>query len=102
MNPIDRLFEASDRHRGPAETAQDFRERIAHEQTLAEERRAKELAEQRNALNSPEVRVKAWEKRHGLRLPADTQHPVLTVVAQQTGLDLTEVQAEQRRRAGAV
>ncbi len=97
MNPIDRLFEASDRQRGPAETALDFRERIAHEHTLAEKRRAQALAEQRNALNSPEVRVKAWEKTHGLRLPVDSQHPVLAVVAKQTGLPLKEIQAELRR-----
>lgn len=99
MNPIDRLFEGSNRQRGAAESVEDFRARIAHEQTLADERRANAVAEQRNALNPPEVRVKAWEKMYGLRLPVDSQHPVLAVVAKQTGLDLKEIQAELLRRA---
>ena len=70
---------------------------------LEEEQRAQlrrsRLAVQRSELNPPNVRIRAWEDVHGLRLPADAEHPILDVIAVGTRLTLAEVQAEQRARA---
>jgi hypothetical protein len=53
-------------------------------------------------LSAPE-RVEFWERLHGLRLPADPTHPLLSVIATDTALALDDVRAEQaRRRAGRV
>ena len=74
-------------------------ERLAHEQAERAETRRQELAELRSGLNPPEVRIRAWEKIHQLRLPSDPAHPVLDVIAVSTRLTLAEVQEEQRTRA---
>jgi hypothetical protein len=70
---------------------------------LEEEERAQQrriqLAVQRSDLNPPDVRIRAWEQLHGLRLPSDSAHPILDVIAVGTRLTLEEVQAEQRARA---
>ena len=83
----------------PGELLTDYRSRLALEQFQAAERRQGELAEQSSALNAPGVRIRAWEKTHGLRLPADLAHPVLRAVAASTNLTLEQVQEEQRRRS---
>jgi hypothetical protein len=74
-------------------------ERLAFEEHERAQRRRLELAEQRSDLNSPEVRIRAWEKVHALRLPTDPDHPVLDVVAMGTGLTLAQVREEQKERA---
>ena len=74
-------------------------ERLAHEESERAETRRQELAELRSDLNSPEVRIRAWEKIHQLRLPSDPAHPILDVIAVSTRLTLAEVQEEQRTRA---
>jgi hypothetical protein len=74
-------------------------ERIAEEEREREEKRSLELAEQRSDLNSPEVRIRAWERMHGLRMPSDPEHPVLYAIAVSTRLTVAEVQQEQRLRA---
>jgi len=74
-------------------------ERLAHEEFERAEKRRQELAEQRSDLNPPDVRIRAWEKIHQLRLPSDPAHPVLDVIAISTRLTLAEVQEEQRARA---
>jgi hypothetical protein len=76
-------------YRAPAELAEEKR---AHERRF-------ELAQQRSELNPPDVRIRAWEKVHGLRLPSDLAHPILEVIAVGTRLTLAEVHAEQRARA---
>ena len=73
-------------------------ERLAAEELARAEQRRWGLAEQRSELNSPEVRIRAWEKLHGLRLPSDPTHMVLEVIASGTGLTLAEVHEEQRAR----
>ena len=65
----------------------------------AAERRAQALFEQSSPANSPETRVRVWEKLHQVRLPRDPGHAVLVIVAQQTGMDLSEIQEVQRQRA---
>jgi hypothetical protein len=74
-------------------------ERVAHEESERAEKRRQELAEQRSDLNPPDVRIRAWEKIHQLRLPSDPAHPILDVIAVSTRLKLAEVQEEQRARA---
>jgi hypothetical protein len=74
-------------------------ESFAHEEHLREERKRRELAEQRSDANTPDVRIRAWEKLHGLRLPSDPAHPILDVIAVSTRLTLAQVLEEQRARA---
>ena len=74
-------------------------ERLGMEQLERAEHRRLGLVEQRSELNSAEVRIRAWEKLHGLRLPSDPGHAILQVIANGTGLTLAEVKEEQRVRA---
>jgi hypothetical protein len=85
----------------PGELIEDYRSRLALEQFQAEERRQRDFAEQSSTLNAPDARIRAWEKMHGLRLPRDPAHPVLSVVVAVTGLTLEQVHEEQRRRVAA-
>jgi hypothetical protein len=78
----------------------DHRTRLAIEQEERAERKRHELEQQSLEFNSPRVRVEAWEKAHGLRLPVDSMHPVLYVIARATRLTLAEVRAEQQARVG--
>ena len=80
---------------GPIRTRSEL-----EEEQRAEQRRC-DLAVQRSDLNPPDVRIRAWEKLHGLRLPSDSAHPILEVIAVGTRLTLAEVQAEQRARKPA-
>ena len=77
----------------------DPAERRAHEESERAERRRQELAEQRSDRNPPDVRIRAWEKIHQLRLPSDPAHPILDVIAISTRLTLADVREEQRMRA---
>ena len=49
-------------------------------------------------MNPPDVRIRTWEKVHGLRMPTDPMHPILDVIAVGTRLTLAQVQEEQRTR----
>ena len=75
------------------------RARLALEEDERALQRRTELAEQRSSQNPPDVRIRAWEKLHGLRLPSDSMHPILDVIAIGTRLTLAEVREEQRLRA---
>jgi hypothetical protein len=77
-------------------------ERLAQEEHERAERRRVDLAEQRSDLNPPEVRIRTWERIHGLRLPADPEHPIVDVIAVSTRLTLEEVRNEQQVRAARV
>jgi hypothetical protein len=76
-----------------------FAERLALEEAERAHQRSVGRAEQSSDLNSPGVRIRAWEKLHGLRLPSDPAHPVLDVIAISTRLTLEQVQEEQRARS---
>jgi hypothetical protein len=82
----------------PGELASDYRVRLAEERAEAEERRRVELMELSSTAHSPEARIRAWERAHGLTLPRDAAHPVLTSVAAATRLTVEQVREEQRRR----
>ena len=84
-----------------ADVIREHRARIALEAAERREKRRAEQAEQCASSNAPEMRIRVWEKVHGLRLPLDAAHPIVTVVATETHLTLAEVQEEQRARRAA-
>ncbi len=92
-------IQASPKH--AADLIVDTRRRIALEQAEANERRLGELAEQTAMRNTPEMRIRVWERLHGLVLPLKADHPLLEVVARNTELSLDQVKVEQRQRAEA-
>jgi hypothetical protein len=84
--------------RTAGEIIRDHRARLQQEEREKAEQRQQHLAEQRSAVNSPEMRIRAWEKVHALRLPTDANHPILDVIAVATRLTLEQVREEQRAR----
>lgn len=82
----------------PGELPADYRVRLAEERAEADERRRLELRDLASHALSPETRIRAWERAHGLTLPRDAAHPVLNSVAAATQLSLEQVREEQRRR----
>jgi hypothetical protein len=83
------------------ELVADYRARLAHEQAERQQRREAELAEQVSIVNMPSERIRIWERLHGLPLPRDPQHNLLSVIALATDLELEQVQEEQRARLAA-
>jgi len=81
-----------------AEILSDYRQRRALEEHERAELKRADLAEQHSTLNCADLRIRAWEKVHGLRMPSDSEHPVLDAIATATQLTLAEVQNEQRLR----
>src|SRR5688572_30735785 len=80
----------------------DFRSRFELEHQAAIERRRERVAQQTATANSPGQRLRIWEKLHALSLPCEKVHPLLEVIARDTGLTLEQVREEQRQRsAGA-
>jgi hypothetical protein len=76
-----------------------YAERLALEQVTRAENRRIDLEEQRSELNSPDARIRVWEKLHGLSLPSDPTHPIVDVIAVSTRLTIAEVQEVQRKHA---
>ncbi len=77
----------------------DFRARIARRQAEAAEVRQRELLEQASVVNSPDLRIRIWERLHEVTMPLDAGHRLLGVIAAQTGLTLAQVQTERENRA---
>lgn len=99
MSTMPYPFEHSTRSRhAPEEILTDYRQRLALEKSDRAERKRLELADLRSSLNTPDARIRAWEKAHSLRLPKDPMHPVLEVIAAATELTLADVHEEQRVR----
>lgn len=84
---------------GSGDFVADHRARIAQEQQQELERKEQELLEQTSGRNTPAQRIVIWERRHGLTLPRDSNHPALSIIAAATGLALEEMHEEQRRRS---
>jgi hypothetical protein len=80
------------------ELVADYRARLAHEHAEMQERRQAELAEQVSIRNMPSERIRIWERLHGLPLPRNPTHKLLSVIAAATDLQLEQVQEEQRLR----
>lgn len=76
----------------------DWRGRRAREALERAELKRMNLAEQYASLNSADLRIRAWERVHQLRLPSDPSHPVLQAIAAATQLTLIDVRNEQRLR----
>jgi|HubBroStandDraft_1064217.scaffolds.fasta_scaffold489511_2 hypothetical protein len=83
------------------ESPADYRTRLARLQAEALENWQKQLAEQTSVLNSPSDRIRVWERRHQIDLPRDPRHPLIKLIAANTGLSTEDVFAEQRLRAEA-
>ena len=77
----------------------DYRQRRAMEELERAEMKRVDLAEQHSAVNSVDVRIRAWEKAHGLRMPSDPKHRVLHAIAAATQLSLADVLNEQGLRS---
>jgi hypothetical protein len=84
-----------------ADIIRDHRARVAVEAHARKEKRRAEQAEQCADSSAPEARIRVWEKIHGLRLPLDTAHPIVAVVATETHLTVAEVRHEQHARKAA-
>ena len=80
----------------------DHRARLERIQFEAAERRERALIDQRSPDNTPEMRIRVWERLHQVRLPKDPAHPIMARVAEVTGLDLAEVLEVQRLRVPPV
>ena len=87
-----------DRHFTALELLADHRERLALEEKERARKRDSQFEELRSELNSVPVRIRAWEKMHGLSLPSDPAHPILRVIASTTGISLACLREEQQAR----
>jgi hypothetical protein len=86
----------------PGEGNSEYRVRIAREQAERTARHQQDLDEQTSLHNTPYQRISWWERVHVMRLPKDPAHPLLDVVAKQTGLSLEQIRTEQQRRQVAL
>jgi hypothetical protein len=98
MNSTDRPSTYSDRNFNATELLADHRERVAVEEEERAKQRTLQFEELRSEFNSASVRIRAWEKMHGLRLPTSPDHPILDVIASATGVPLAALREEQQAR----
>ncbi len=84
-----------------ADIIRDHRARVAIEADERMEKRRTEQAEQCASDSTPQMRIRAWEKVHGLRLPLDAAHAIVALVANETHLTVAEVWEEQSARRAA-
>jgi hypothetical protein len=84
------------------ELATDYRARAAALEYETRERRRSELAEQVSVQNTPEQRIRIWERLHELSLPKKATHPLVKIIAVDTELTLEQVREEQHRRLAPV
>lgn len=83
------------------ESITDYRIRLAYEQEEMQQRRLLELAEQVSVRRLPSERIDIWERLHGLPLPRNPTHKLVSVIAAATDLQLEQVQEVQRLRFSA-
>ncbi len=86
------------RHFTALELLADHRERLALEEEERARKRTSQFEELRSEVNAVPVRIRAWEKMHGLRLPSDPAHPILRIIASNTGISLACLREEQQAR----
>jgi hypothetical protein len=72
---------------------------LAAEANARAAKRRVDLEELSSDLKTPEERIRAWERVHGLALPFDPKHPILDVIAVRTRLTTQQVQAVQQSDA---
>jgi hypothetical protein len=98
MSSADRPPTFRDRNPTAMELITDHRARLALEEEERLTQRSRQFEELRAEFNSVSVRIRAWEKMHGLCLPTNPAHPILDVIASVTGIPLTALREEQRTR----
>jgi hypothetical protein len=86
-------------HRPAAEVAAERKEQATLELAAVQADKERLLARQRSIDTPPATRIALWESRHGLALPRDPKHPLMSVIAESTHLGVEQVLAEHRRRA---
>lgn len=79
----------------------DRRAAVQREEAERAAERQEQIASQCSPLNSPEDRIRIWERLHAVSLPLSSTHRLVRVIATQTELSVQQVQEEQRRRAHA-
>jgi hypothetical protein len=84
----------------PSNDLEEHRKAIQRAEQEREESRQRDLQAQVSPQNEPRVRVSTWERVHALALPRSPEHPLVRLIARQTGLTIREVLDEQARRAG--
>lgn len=77
----------------------DRRAQVQREESERTAEREKELATQVSPFNSPEERIRIWERLHALSLPRAAGHKLVRVIATQTDLTIAQIHEEQLRRA---
>ena len=80
------------------ESSFDYRAQAAAKEEHKIELRRQHLAEQTSELNTPDKRIRIWEQLHVLDLPLEQAHPLLGLIARETGLTMEQVQTEQQQR----
>jgi hypothetical protein len=90
---------ASSEHLPADEFLSNYRERRAMEEVERIAQKRVDSAEQFSTLNGADVRIRAWEKVHQLRMPSAPSHPALAAIATATQLTLEDIQNEQRLRS---
>ena len=98
MNSTDMPLTFRDRNPTAMELITEHRARIAVEEEERLVRRSRQLEELRAEINSVPVRIRAWEKMHGLSFPTNPAHPILDVIASATGIPIAALREEQQAR----
>ncbi len=80
------------------ESVAEHRTRLAREHDEKEQRRSEALAAQTSFANDPSERIRIWEQLHGLHLPRNPTHNLLSVIAAATDLHIEQVREVQRLR----
>jgi DNA-binding transcriptional regulator YiaG len=93
-NPLN-FLDSSHYARQQREILRTHAEMLAAEAEFNAAKRRVELEELSSDLMTPEQRVRAWEKVHGLKLPRDPNHRILGAIALKTRLTLEQVRAVQ-------
>jgi hypothetical protein len=83
----------------PDADVSDRRAQAKREQELLLAARQQRLSGLTSVDKSPEERVKLWEELFALPLPRNRSHTLVRIIAQQTGLSVAQIHAEQLRRA---
>jgi len=85
----------------PGESDADYRERLAQDRLLAQERWEQALRQQSSPDSDAAERIRVCERRHQVDLPRNPGHRLIAVIAAATGLTASQVLAEQSARAAA-
>ncbi|HEX2586470.1 MAG TPA: hypothetical protein VHL14_15205 [Steroidobacteraceae bacterium] len=84
-------------HANPA-SVKERRDLIKQEEAVVRAERNRQLEAQRSMSSPAGERIRLWEKLHKLHLPRNAEHKLLSIIATETGLNVTDIQREQMRR----